>query len=760
MFGFRRLALFTFVVGLSFAAAPAVQRAADAFPPDFDLRTAPASAPLEAARAAAAEAFAEAFGRDVEIHWGDLSTRPLLVHRPGGVLGVAVGADGVEAARRFLARGAAAFGLSAEEIDALDPAKVYDTAATGWTHVQFLQRIGGIAVHRGHVRVNLDAGGGVMNVAGEYFPGLAVNAAAPAVSAESALYTAATGIGLSGAIPETVSREAAGERRTVFAAGGEYLEPTEVRLLYLPDAEGRATLTWEVVVWEDVTGYDNQYRVLVDALTGEALFRRLLTLYMPTGPADAHGLVFDCSDPDNCVQTDESFAGDPVASPSHWLTDGQSETAGPNIVCRADFRGNNDDINNAKADGGNQLDFDFVFLDSYAGGGSFFADTDPGIVNGFYWGNVIHDHWHALGFDEAAGNYQDDNFGRGGLGGDHVNVDVQDSASISLIRNNANWNPTNDGTPARTNYFLWTDPDHDGAFDAKIYWHEFGHGLSTRLVGGPSTTCLPGAQGGGMGEGWGDWLAVNYFGVAADDPAGPVTIGEYVTHDTGNGIRRYPYAYDMGLDPLTYADLCNQGCAVHREGEIWASTLWDMRHDMIQTLGFAEGKLRSEQLVIDAMKLSPCSPNFVTMRDLILQADTSRYGGQHSCLIRTAFARRGLGAGATSNGTGDNASADFGLIQPLDSTLVFDDVDTLSWAAQGGAVTYRVARGDFTSDASSNTFDNATCQGEQAGLTFDDAAVPAVGQGFYYVVAWSDDCFGSDYGADSGGTVRTVAECP
>jgi extracellular elastinolytic metalloproteinase len=757
---FRRLGISSVLLGLAILPAAAVQPATDAFPPDFDLRAAPDRASLETARAASAEAFAETFGRDLGIHWGDLSARPAVVFRPGGVLGVAVGETGVAAARRFLKLGSHAFGLSAEEVDALDAAKVYATATTGWEHVQFLQRIDGIAVHRGNVRVNLDARGGVINVAGEYFPGLAVNASMPVVSAEAALHAAATGIGLTGQVPEVLSREAAGERRTVFAAGGEYLEPTEVRLLYFPDAAGRATLTWEVVVWEDVTGYDNQYRVLIDAVTGEALFRRLLTLYMPTGPADAHGLVFDCSDPDNCVQTDEPFAGDTIASPSHWVADGQSETVGNNIVCRSDYRGNNDDLNNPKADGGNQLDFDHVFQDSYANGGSFFDDTDPGIVNGFYWGNVIHDHWHALGFDEAAGNFQDDNFGNGGLGGDHVNVDVQDSASISLIRNNANWNPTNDGTPPRTNYYLWTNPDHDGAFDAKIYWHEFGHGITTRLVGGPSTMCLGGAQGGGMGEGWGDWLAVNYFGVAADDPAGPVTIGEYVTHDYNNGIRRYPYAYDMGLDPLTYADLCNQGCQVHRDGEIWASTLWDMRHDMIQTLGFDDGKLRSEQLVIDAMKLSGCSPNFVTMRDAILQADTNRYGSQHACVIRTAFARRGLGAGATSNGTGSDATADFGLIGSLDPTLVFDDADTLSWAVQGGAVTYRVARGDFSSDPSANTFDNATCQGEQGGTTFDDTTLPAPGQGFYYVVAWTDDCFGSDYGAGSDSTLRTVVDCP
>ena len=737
--------------------AVAIQQPTAEFPPDFDLRQPVDTGELQASRDEIAERFLEQLGSGLGIHWGDLSDRPLYVLRLGDVLGVVLAGDAVAGARSFLRDGREAFGLSDREVDRLEAAKVYRTAATGWTHVQFLQRIEGISVFRGQVRVNLDARGGVLNVGGEYFPGLEVPAG-PAIGAEQALRVAALGLGLSGTVPEVLERQLEGERYTRFAAGGEYLEPPDARLVLLPESPGEARLVWEVTIWEAVSGWDNLYRVLVDARSGEAVLRQRLTLYQ-AAPADATGEVFDCKDPDTCGQTIESFAGDAVASPSNWVNAVQTETRGNNVISRRDWRGRNLDDTNQAADGGPDLEFHFPFTNDYANTGNWRTDKDVAITNAFYWGNFIHDHWYDLGFDEASGNYQDDNFGRGGLANDHVNVDVQDSANTTLVRNNANWSPTLDGSPPRTNYFLWTNPNRDGAFGAKVIWHEFGHGLSTRLVGGPSTQCLGGAQGGGMGEGWGDWVAINYFGEEGNE-AGPETIGEYVTGDP-DGIRRYPYAYDLAIDPLTYADLCNQGCEVHREGEIWASVLWDMRHDLAQQHGFSEAQLRSEQLVIDAMKLSACSPNFVTMRDSVLQADEQRYGFADECLIRSAFARRGLGARASSNGSGGDATADFSLILPLGDSLRFDaDKTTLSWDARADAVAYRVARGDFGSDAATNTFDNAGCQGEVFDASYQDTELPLVGNGFYYVVAVEDDCFRSDYGAGTDGATRPVTDCP
>jgi len=751
------------VVALCCPAAAIRPAPGAAFPADFDLRAAADGGDLAQARDRVAARFAMRFGAGLHVHWGDRSERPLYVHRPGSVLAVAPGSrDAVQAARLFLRWGEEAFGFTDAEIDALDAAKVYDTPGLGVTHVQFLQRVDGISVFRGQVRVNLDGGGGVLNVGGEYFPGLRVTAP-PKIGADTALRAAAAALGLSGSVPASIERQPGGERRTTYAAGGEYLEPPVARLVLLPEGRGAARLVWEVVIHEAVSGWDNEFRTLVDAASGEPVLRELMTLYAgPTTPADATGVVFDCEDPGKCGQTTESLAGDPAASPLNWVEDGQTLTQGNNVASRTDWNGFDPGGTDTMANGGRQLAFDFPFTNGYELNGDLFADSDAGITNAFYWGNLIHDHWHALGFDETAGNYQQDNFGLGGLGGDRVNVDVQDSAAHSFVRNNANWSPTNDGSQPRTNYFMWTTPDRDGAFDAGVIWHEFGHGLSTRLVGGPSTQCLNGAQGGGMGEGWSDWLAVNFFADPADDPAGPAIVGEYVTGNSQRGIRRYPYHHDLAINPLTYADLCDGGsCEVHDEGEIWAQVLWDVRHDLIQAHGFADGRLRAEQLVIDGMKLSPCSPNMVVMRDAILEGDVQRYGGADSCLLRSAFARRGLGVAAFSNGTGADASADFATILPVGASVLFGVADDeLSWSAEPGAVAYRVARGDFGPDASVNLFDDAACLGQTAATSFQDAAVPASDHGFYYLVAQDDDCFRSHFGTDGAGNVRAVSDCP
>jgi extracellular elastinolytic metalloproteinase len=47
------------------------------------------------------------------------------------------------------------------------------------------------------------------------------------------------------------------------------------------------------------------------------------------------------------------------------------------------------------------------------------------------------------------------------------------------------------------------------------------------------------------------------------------------------------------------------------------------------------------------MRSQPCNPNFVQARDAILSADVALTGGVNKCEIWTAFAKRGLGSGAT-----------------------------------------------------------------------------------------------------------------
>ena len=72
----------------------------------------------------------------------------------------------------------------------------------------------------------------------------------------------------------------------------------------------------------------------------------------------------------------------------------------------------------------------------------------------------------------------------------------------------------------RMQMFVWTspNPDRDGDLDAGIVVHEYGHGISNRLVGGPANVnCLTNRQ--QPGEGLSDWWALAYTAEAGDTGA-------------------------------------------------------------------------------------------------------------------------------------------------------------------------------------------------------------------------------------------------
>src|SRR5262249_53108430 len=72
----------------------------------------------------------------------------------------------------------------------------------------------------------------------------------------------------------------------------------------------------------------------------------------------------------------------------------------------------------------------------------------------FYTVNWLHDWWYDSGFDEAAGNAQVNNYGRGGFGNDPIRAEGEDSANTQA--NNANMSAMSDGTSPRMQMYLWS----------------------------------------------------------------------------------------------------------------------------------------------------------------------------------------------------------------------------------------------------------------------------------------------------------------
>ncbi len=194
---------------------------------------------------------------------------------------------------------------------------------------------------------------------------------------------------------------------------------------------------------------------------------------------------------------------------------------------------------------------------------------------------------------------------------------------------------------------------YDGDLDNGIISHEYGHGISNRLVGGPANTgCLGNPE--QMGEGWSDFFALAISAKTGDTGAKKRAVGTYVFREQpdGGGIRRFPYSTDMAINPLTFYNVAHN-TEVHSLGEIWTVVLWDLYWAMVEKHGFSadlfngtSGNNKAMQLVMDGMKLCPCNPGFVDGRDAILMADIADFAGENQCLIWKVFARRGLGDGA------------------------------------------------------------------------------------------------------------------
>lgn len=207
----------------------------------------------------------------------------------------------------------------------------------------------------------------------------------------------------------------------------------------------------------------------------------------------------------------------------------------------------------------------------------------------------------------------------------------------------------------------------DGDLDNGIIAHEYTHGISTRLTGGPSTaSCLQNRE--QMGEGWSDYFALmlttNWSAAQITDGAKRRTIGGYVSGDdtlTGTGLRKYPYSTDKNIDKWIYEFLADSTDGEsHTIGEIWATVLWDMTWNIIAMEGInpnlydadaTGGNSVALKLVTEGLKLQACLPGFLDGRDAILKADTILYGGRYSCAIWKAFAGRGMGVNAKQGST-------------------------------------------------------------------------------------------------------------
>ncbi|CEJ94892.1 hypothetical protein VHEMI10399 [[Torrubiella] hemipterigena] len=534
--------------------------------------------------------------------------------------------------------------------------------SNGLGHVHFKQIHNGIDIDNADINVNIGRDGQIFSYGHSAFEG---QLPPPELIDDrkyadpvSALRGVVKTLGLNMTVDDTAPLQVNDETTSFVIQGTEGVASNpSARLVYIASGDS-VSLSWRI----ETDVLENWLVSYADATKPTQLHG--VVDYV----ADATMQVFDWNTPDPSMKVDRKIVTDPwiiKASPFTWFSDGTKNyttTRGNNGVAHINPK-SSDSYENLYRPDSKEMKFEYAYKDSSPP-----KDIiDASVVQLWYTANMIHDQYYLLGFDEKAGNFQFNNNGKGGKDKDGVILNAQDGRTT----NNAAFGTPPDGSSGRMYMYIWTrsDPYRDCSFDQAVVIHEYVHGLSNRLTGGPdNASCLQSGEAGGMGEGWSDTFAFLNFIRKSHSSSMSFAMGHWIFNNP-KGIRKYPYSTDKKVNPLTYKN-GDESQQVHFLGTIWATMLWDVMWNLIGKHGNSDaemptlddkgvptdGRFLTMKLLIDGMAIQPCRPDFTKARDAILDADKNLTGGANKCLIWKGFAGRGLGPKAA---TGSKRTEDF-----------------------------------------------------------------------------------------------------
>jgi extracellular elastinolytic metalloproteinase len=616
------------------------------------------------------------------VSYDPLTGTPRNLGRTNGYLSGRSSAPARSVALSFVRSHLSLLGLKASDLRTLRFHQDYvDTI--GVHNLSWTQSVRGVPVFGNGLKVKVTRDGRVLSVQGSPVSGLAALAAkAPTttrLSASEARTAAARNVGGKAASVKVAASRGGSAPVTVwanhdFAKKVWFLTPSGLRP------------AWSTYVQ---TGPGAAYQHVIDATSGTVLFRQ-----STVDNADGDAYVYN-----NYPGAAKGGKAKVVNLIKRgWLTKKATFLNGTSVVAWDDL--NDNDLIDAKESTpvpGNKkgATFPLVTFGKSASGfcKTFVCTWDPNTHNSwktnrnadaaqaFYLASNYHDYLEKapIGFTNKAGNFST-------AGGDPVLLNALDGAATGPDSNhidNANMSTPPDGTPPTMQMYLWHFPGTSddpatgdpfvptsGAFDASILYHEYTHGLSSRLVtDATGNEALDAIQAGSMGEAWSDYYALDYLvqhGLLKDtSKSGQLLEGAYVAaglHSVRTmAIDCSPTSKSAGCTSgatglkggYTYGDFSTiipQGAEVHASGEIWGQTLWDIRT--------ALGHNVADTLITRAMSLSPAEPSMLDMRNAILQADMVKYGQSHTKALWKIFAARGMGYFAAATSGSDTAPAE------------------------------------------------------------------------------------------------------
>jgi MYXO-CTERM domain-containing protein len=385
-----------------------------------------------------------------------------------------------QAALAHMRQFAAAYDLSTSALRTATPAHVHDLGR-GAVVVTLRQEVAGVEVFHSDARVVMKQSLELVAISGALHPA-ALSGMVPkfSVSPEDALLFALED--LTGDVVGNTALSALGDsgRYTRFglaqtATGLTFSDPARVKFVLFPVGRKLVPSFFVELYVGHATSVDSQYyRYIVSAADGSLLYRENLTAsdsydYRVWADTTAPFTPFDGPQEDytphptgnpssqqptfvapNLISM-EGFNTNPNNAVDPWLPPSATETTGNNVDAYQDDNSpdgfSNGDVR-ATATSANV--FDRVYDTSLQPQ----ADNEQiqaAVTELFYVTNWLHDWFYDSGFDEAAGNAQDDNFGRGGEEGDSMKAEAQDGGGF----NNANMSTPADGARPRMQMYMW-----------------------------------------------------------------------------------------------------------------------------------------------------------------------------------------------------------------------------------------------------------------------------------------------------------------
>ncbi|KAF2129686.1 extracellular metallo proteinase MEP [Dothidotthia symphoricarpi CBS 119687] len=529
----------------------------------------------------------------------------------------------------------------------------------GVAHYYFKQTANGLDIDNADFNVNIGRNGKVFSFGNSFFkgdiPSLPTVGKRDTTDPADALKSAVNILQLPiSAGSATAEPKAEADTFAIKQTTGSLNEP-EARLVYVQAADGSLKLTWRIET--DIAS--NWLLTYVDATSGKEV--HAVVDYAADDSYQVYPWGINDPTEGQRVYVEDPF--DSSASEFGWNSDGTDwfkTTRGNNAAAQTNWENKQTDLLSLPRPVARDLKFHYPYSLNET---DYHKYANASVTQLFYTGNTYHDLLHTLGFNEQAGNFEINNNGGGGVGNDFVYLNAQDGSGV----NNANFATPPDGQAARMRMYIWTStvPVRDCSFEAGVVIHEYTHGLSNRLTGGPKNSgCLSMLESGGMGEGWSDFYATAIRLKKSDTRKTDYALGAWVSGNPA-GIRNYLYSTSMTTNPQTYQSV-ELYSRVHPIGGIWASMLYEVLWNLIDKHGKndgpkpdfdendvpTDGRYLAMKIVMDGMSLQPCNPNFVQARDAIIDADWLLTGGANACPLWTAFAKRGLGEGARYQVTG------------------------------------------------------------------------------------------------------------